>query len=102
MLYMAGGGRISRVHGPFVSDDEVEKVVRASEDAGRSRNISMPSPPRTSRRARTAKVCRPAPMGEEGGDLYDRAVAIVLRDRKVLDELRPAPPFRSATTRPPR
>ena len=28
MLYMAGGGRIIRVHGPFVSDDEVEKVVR--------------------------------------------------------------------------
>src|SRR4029077_18235516 len=28
MLYMAGGGRINRVHGPFVSDDEVEKVVR--------------------------------------------------------------------------
>src|SRR5665811_1483702 len=27
MLYMAGGGRISRVHGPFVSDAEVEKVV---------------------------------------------------------------------------
>src|SRR5207244_4904931 len=28
MLYMAGGGRISRVHGPFCSDDEVEKIVR--------------------------------------------------------------------------
>src|SRR3569832_1676985 len=28
MLYMAGGGRISRVHGPFCSDEEVEKVVR--------------------------------------------------------------------------
>ncbi|HEX8300936.1 FtsK/SpoIIIE family DNA translocase, partial [Sphingomonas sp.] len=27
MLYLAGGGRIQRVHGPFVSDDEVEKVV---------------------------------------------------------------------------
>ena len=27
MLYMAGGGRITRVHGPFVSDEEVEKVV---------------------------------------------------------------------------
>ena len=27
MLYMAGGGRIQRVHGPFVSDDEVEEVV---------------------------------------------------------------------------
>ncbi len=28
MLYMAGGGRVSRVHGPFVSDEEVERVVR--------------------------------------------------------------------------
>src|SRR5436189_5445970 len=28
MLYMAGGGRIMRVHGPFVADDEVEKIVR--------------------------------------------------------------------------
>src|SRR3569833_789072 len=28
MLYMAGGGRISRVHGPFCSDEEVEKVDR--------------------------------------------------------------------------
>ena len=28
MLYMAGGGRISRLHGPFVSDDEVEKIVK--------------------------------------------------------------------------
>ena len=28
MLYMAGGGRIMRVHGPFVADEEVEKVVR--------------------------------------------------------------------------
>ena len=27
MLYMAGGGRITRVHGPFVRDDEVERVV---------------------------------------------------------------------------
>ena len=27
MLYMAGGGRITRVHGPFCSDEEVEKVV---------------------------------------------------------------------------
>src|SRR5438309_11438698 len=27
MLYMAGGGRVTRVHGPFVSDEEVERVV---------------------------------------------------------------------------
>ncbi len=34
MLYMAGGGRISRVHGPFVADDEVEKVVRHLKSQG--------------------------------------------------------------------
>ena len=28
MLYMAGGGRISRLHAPFVTEDEVEKIVR--------------------------------------------------------------------------
>jgi S-DNA-T family DNA segregation ATPase FtsK/SpoIIIE len=35
MLYMAGGGRISRVHGPFVSDAEVEKVVAHLKTQGR-------------------------------------------------------------------
>src|SRR5881628_904562 len=34
MLYMAGGGRISRVHGPFCSDDEVEKIVRHLKSQG--------------------------------------------------------------------
>src|SRR3984885_6815574 len=34
MLYMAGGGRISRGHGPFVSDEEVEKVVRPLKTQG--------------------------------------------------------------------
>ncbi len=34
MLYMAGGGRIQRVHGPFVADEEVERVVRFLKDNG--------------------------------------------------------------------
>jgi len=34
MLYMAGGGQITRVHGPFVSDDEVEQIVRCLKDQG--------------------------------------------------------------------
>ncbi len=34
MLYMAGGGRITRVHGPFVSDTEVEKVVEFLREQG--------------------------------------------------------------------
>ena len=36
MLYMAGGGRIQRVHGPFVSDEEVEDIVGAPEEPGRA------------------------------------------------------------------
>ncbi len=41
---MMAGGRIRRVHGPFVTDSEVEEVVRLLEDAGPPRNISKPSP----------------------------------------------------------
>ena len=36
MLYMAGGGRITRLHGPFVSDNEVETVTKYLRDAGRA------------------------------------------------------------------
>ena len=82
MLYMAGGGRISRVHGPFVSDGEVEKVVAHLKSQGQPDYLD----------AITAEEDEigdegEAPMaggmdGEEAGDMYDRAVAIVLRDRK--------------------
>lgn len=34
MLYMASGGRVSRVHGPFVSDEEVEHVVTFLKNQG--------------------------------------------------------------------
>ena len=44
MLYMAGGGRITRVHGPFVSDKEVEKVVRFLKENGPPPTISTTSP----------------------------------------------------------
>jgi len=86
MLYMAGGGRISRVHGPFVSENEVEKVVThlkrqgapeylhaitEEEDAGGDDDDEGPLP-------------SPGSMdAEESADYYDRAVNIVLRDRKV-------------------
>ncbi len=42
MLYMAGGGRIRRVHGPFVSDEEVEEVVAAPEGRWASPTMSAP------------------------------------------------------------
>jgi S-DNA-T family DNA segregation ATPase FtsK/SpoIIIE len=59
MLYMAGGGRISRVHGPFVSDEEVERSsVTSSRRA--SRNISKRSPQKR-KPTRTATPCSTAP-----------------------------------------
>jgi DNA segregation ATPase FtsK/SpoIIIE, S-DNA-T family len=80
MLYMVGGGRIIRVHGPFVSDGEVEKVVAHLKTQGQPEYLDAI----TEDDADTDEGGM-FPTGaerEEGGDLYDRAVAIVLRDRK--------------------
>jgi DNA segregation ATPase FtsK/SpoIIIE, S-DNA-T family len=81
MLYMAGGGRISRVHGPFVSDAEVERVVAYLRTQGQPAYLEAI----TSEEESGDDEDAPAPGSmdaEEGGDLYDRAVAIVLRDKK--------------------
>ncbi|MCA1442051.1 DNA translocase FtsK [Ensifer sp. IC4062] len=80
MLYMAGGGRIQRVHGPFVSDTEVEEVVAylktqgvpqyldaITEDDGEDEDGGGP--------AGTSNLA-------DSDDPYDQAVAIVLRDGK--------------------
>ena len=80
MLYMAGGGRISRVHGPFVSDREVERVVAHLKEQGTPEYLEAVT-------AEEEEGDSTAPFdngnfGEEGGDLYRQAVQIVLRDRK--------------------
>lgn len=77
MLFMAGGGRISRVHGPLVTDEEVERVVTALKTQGMPKYIE--------------EVTR-EDLGNtvgEGGDetspndaLYDQAVALVCKERK--------------------
>ncbi len=81
MLYMAGGGRIQRVHGPFVADEEVERVVRFLKDNG--------GPPTYVEEVTEEDDEGPSAGGfgdgEGGGsgdDLYDRAVALVCRERK--------------------
>ncbi len=82
MLYMAGGGRISRVHGPFVSDGEVEKIVAHLKTQGQPQYLDAIT---TEDESSETAAEGPAPGSmdaEESGDLYDRAVAIVLRDRK--------------------
>ena len=80
MLYMAGGGRIMRVHGPFVSDEEVEKVVRHLKKQGEPA-ISRPSPKRRTDGEEEGGEAGEE-YGESGDELYDQAVAIVLSDRK--------------------
>jgi S-DNA-T family DNA segregation ATPase FtsK/SpoIIIE len=74
MLYMAGGGRIRRVHGPFVSDEEVEQVVDHLRAQGLPHYIEE-------------VTTEPDEMGfgdmDDGGDdLYAQAVDIVRREGK--------------------
>ena len=79
MLYMAGGGRITRLHGPFVSDQEVEDVAKYLRDQGVPNYLD--------------EVTAAPEDDEDGGgaidgeslssnDLYDQAVAVVTRDKK--------------------
>jgi S-DNA-T family DNA segregation ATPase FtsK/SpoIIIE len=84
MLYMAGGGRISRVHGPFVSDAEVEKVVAHLKRQGAPEYLSAITEEDEPGGDGDAPLPSPGSMdAEESADYYDRAVNIVLRDRKV-------------------
>lgn len=79
MLYMAGGGRITRTHGPFVSDQEVETVVTFLKAQGEPEYIE------------TITIDDEAEIdfgGDSGGgsddnSLYRQAVQIVTRDKKV-------------------
>ena len=85
MLYMAGGGRISRVHGPFVSDEEVEKVVRHLKAQGVPQYLEAVTAEEP-QEGDGAAVFDGTPMGmageAEGADLYQQAVQVVTRDRK--------------------
>jgi S-DNA-T family DNA segregation ATPase FtsK/SpoIIIE len=80
MLYMANGGRITRVHGPFVSDREVESVVRFLKAQGAPDYIEDVT-------VDEEELAGGDEFGGEGGgaaadELYDKAVALVCRERK--------------------
>lgn len=80
MLHMAGGGRIRRVHGAFVSDDEVEKVVRFLKKQGKPDYIQE-----VTELSDEDGAIAGLDIGgntSSGDALYDKAVAVVLRDRK--------------------
>jgi S-DNA-T family DNA segregation ATPase FtsK/SpoIIIE len=81
MLYMAGGGRISRVHGPFVSDEEVEKVVRHLKSQGVPQYLEAVTA--EDELSEDGAVFDSTGMGAgDASDLYQQAVQIVTRDRK--------------------
>jgi DNA segregation ATPase FtsK/SpoIIIE, S-DNA-T family len=84
MLYMAGGGRISRVHGPFVSDEEVEKIVRHLKAQGVPQYLEAVTAeePQDDDNAVFDNTAMAAGSEAEGADLYQQAVQIVVRDRK--------------------
>ncbi|WP_245513181.1 DNA translocase FtsK [Enterovirga rhinocerotis] len=85
MLYMAGGGRITRVHGPFVSDGEVEKVVDHLKAQGRPQyldSVTVDEEGGSEALEEGAIDEAPIEVGDEDADPYDQAVAVVLRDRK--------------------
>ncbi|MEO1310994.1 MAG: DNA translocase FtsK 4TM domain-containing protein [Pseudomonadota bacterium] len=79
MLYMATGGRLKRVHGAFVSDDEVEDIVNHLKKQGKPEYIQDV----TEMSEDGGGEVWGEGNGSSGDDLYDRAVAVVLRDRKV-------------------
>ena len=79
MLYMAGGGRITRLHGPFVTDQEVDEVCKHLRAQGEPNYLDLITD--------DPDGDGDAAFDDEGGggsgdDLYDRAVAVVTRDRK--------------------
>jgi S-DNA-T family DNA segregation ATPase FtsK/SpoIIIE len=83
MLYMAGGAKITRCHGPFVSDEEVEEIVNHLKAYGAPDYVSgvVEGP------ADDAESSIDAVLGlggnTDGEDaLYDTAVQIVIKDRK--------------------
>ena len=78
MLYMAGGGRITRVHGPFVRDEEVEEIVRFLRTQGEpAYNDAV-----LEEEFEPGEDGMAAAGGDSGDQLYDQAVALVAREGK--------------------
>jgi S-DNA-T family DNA segregation ATPase FtsK/SpoIIIE len=82
MLYAPGAGSMMRVHGPFVADDEVERVAAELRTQGEPQYVPdlMRDPPPAGTSGNAGAAARDA--GDDVDDLFDRAVAVVHRDQK--------------------
>ncbi|MBI1274294.1 MAG: hypothetical protein GC131_09470 [Alphaproteobacteria bacterium] len=80
MLFMAGGGRITRVHGPFVRDNEVEAIVSFLKAQGEPEYLDEVTEEDDSGGGMFGDMG--GGSGGSGDEMYDRAVDLVLRERK--------------------
>ena len=77
MLYMSDGGKVVRVHGPFVSDDEVERVV------GFIRKQETPEYIESITKEEGGEGNLTSPQGESEDALFSQAVSIIIKDKRV-------------------
>jgi DNA segregation ATPase FtsK/SpoIIIE, S-DNA-T family len=83
MLYMAAGGRITRVHGPFVTDEEVEQIVTHLKDQGRPSYLDAVTDEDAADVSDIPGFSNMSSGNSDSGDaLFDQAVAMVARERK--------------------
>ncbi|WP_299683832.1 DNA translocase FtsK [uncultured Tateyamaria sp.] len=83
MLYMAGGAKITRCHGPFVSDEEVEEIVNHLKAFGAPDYVSgVVEGPDEDKESNIDAVLGLGGNTDGEDALYDQAVAIVIKDRK--------------------
>ncbi|HEX3991456.1 MAG TPA: DNA translocase FtsK [Acetobacteraceae bacterium] len=80
MLFMQGGGRVTRVHGPFVSDEEVERVVAFLRDQAEPVYVNDVTEPVDKDEEPLLSGISSASDGEKG--LFDQAVDLVAREGK--------------------
>jgi S-DNA-T family DNA segregation ATPase FtsK/SpoIIIE len=85
MLYMAGGGRIRRLHGPFVADGEVEAIVNHLKSQGSPDYLDaiIADEDEMGEDGAAGGADEYANGGGSGDELYDKAVHVVITDKKV-------------------
>jgi DNA segregation ATPase FtsK/SpoIIIE, S-DNA-T family len=83
MLYMAGGAKITRCHGPFVSDEEVEEIVNHLKQFGEPDYVGgVVEGPSEDKESNIDAVLGLGGNTDGEDALYDTAVQVVIKDRK--------------------
>jgi S-DNA-T family DNA segregation ATPase FtsK/SpoIIIE len=82
MLFMQGGGRITRIHGPFVSDDEVEKVVAFLREQGEPAYLDEVTESADASGDGEGGVAGISGASDSDKSLFDQAVDVVAREGK--------------------